>query len=186
MFFLHILFSPWNVYDSFFKFDFLNNLKYVHDCCVTVHVCVCVFVGWNMINSCKLSILPYRLTRGVKGSKEQGGQTPSRHILYWFMSIWQNLFPDKACSDVWVSVLSDGKSEKLVPHHRRSFLPSLRAPPTWQVFRLLAVQTDHAKSQTAAQTQVGHWSWQVYSQTAGHWGESEGETGSAGAVLNCT
>lgn len=92
---------------------------------------------------------------GVHGVNGLKVRPPPRHVLCWFMSIWQDLFPDKACSDVWVSALSGGKSKKPALHHRRSFLPSLRASPTWWVFLLLAVQTDGAKSQTGAQTQVG-------------------------------
>lgn len=92
----------------------------------------------------------------MNGSKVQAGRPPLRHALCWFMSILaETCFPDKACSDVWVSALVGGKSEKLALHHRRSFLPSLSASPTWWVFLLLAVQTDGAKSQTGAQTQVG-------------------------------
>lgn len=49
-----------------------------------------------MMNSSSL------LSHGVNGLKVQAGRPPPRHAPCWVTSIWQRLFPDKACSDVWV------------------------------------------------------------------------------------
>lgn len=101
--------------------------------------------------------------------KVQAGRPPPRHAPCWVTSIWQRLFPDKACSDVWVFGARWWKMGKAcaAPQALFSFPASELLPPDGFSF-------SSPSRQTVPRVRPEHkhrWdarSWQVDSQTAGH------------------
>lgn len=133
-------------------------------------------LGWDFTRTSNI-------VEGLQSCATPAGTTSTTSSsVCWCMSIWHSRLPDKACSDVWVST-QPWKILKLVPSHRRSFLPTSELLLLYQFSFSSVSRQITPRARLERKHRWDSQVWQVYRRRTE---KAERRRVSLGPGLNCT